>query len=75
MASDVDRQHHGMGQIATALTGGGFAMAADRSQSPAYQTLTPAARKVLAVIEGKVADGGGCVCRRTMRGNARLRRH
>ena len=34
-------------------------MAADRSQSPAYQALTPAARKVLAVIEGKIADGGG----------------
>ena len=44
-------------------------MAADRSQSPAYQALTPAARKVLAVIEGKVADGGGCVCRGTMRGS------
>ncbi|MGB7691291.1 MAG: hypothetical protein WBM12_00230, partial [Pseudolabrys sp.] len=49
----VDRQHHGMGQIATALTVGGFAMAADRSQSPAYQALTPAARKVLAVTEGR----------------------
>ena len=28
-------------------------MAADRSQSPAYQALTPAARKVLAVTEGR----------------------
>ena len=47
-------------------------MAADRSQmltSSAYQALTPAARKVLAVIEGKIADGGGCVCRGTMRGS------
>ena len=37
-------------------------MAADRSQmltSSAYQALTPAARKMLAVIEGKIADGGG----------------
>ena len=34
-------------------------MAADRSQSPAYQALTPAARKVLAMIGGKIADGGG----------------
>ena len=33
-------------------------MAADRSQSSAYQALTPAARKVLAVIEGKIAEGG-----------------
>ena len=34
-------------------------MAADRSQSPAYQALTPAARKVLAVIEGKIVEGDG----------------
>ena len=32
---------------------------AERSQSAAYATLTPCARKVLAVIEGKIAEGGG----------------
>ena len=32
---------------------------AERSQSAAYATLTPCARKVLAVIEGKIAAGGG----------------
>jgi hypothetical protein len=48
--------------IAIAVIEGGFAMAADRSQmfrSAAYAVLTPCARKVLAVIEGKIAEGGG----------------
>ena len=65
--SETDRmitekvQALGEAQTAAAIAAirGGFAMAADRSQSPAYQALTPAARKVLAVIEGKTADGGG----------------
>ena len=37
-------------------------MAADRSQmltSPAYAALSPSARKVLALIDSKVAHGGG----------------
>jgi hypothetical protein len=37
-------------------------MAADRSQmfrSAAYAVLTPCARKVLAVIEDKITEGGG----------------
>ena len=37
-------------------------MASDRSQmltSPAYAALSPSARKVLALIDSKVAHGGG----------------
>ena len=55
--------------VTVMLTACSLTVSGTRSQSPAYQALTPAARKVLAVIEGKVADGGGCVCRGTMRGS------